>query len=177
VGFIDEGKWIDGGNSGLGRHHFGASQDMKWVVTRQGAKINDKNTAHDVRFYPVDVTGNKWKINKEAGVYVGEGTWCDIHVHSPVGLKGPFSRDLSRGLPFKTRLNSGGAGMQLIIESMGATRYSAGLYDLQGRQRALMGNSGNSQIIIPLRGFPDGMYLLRLKTGQGDINRIVHIPR
>jgi hypothetical protein len=67
-------------------------------------------------------------------------------------------------------------GAQLVIESV-EPAISAGLVDIHGTEKAFMGSSEKAQIFIPLRGIPDGVYILKLKTGKGTAQKVIRIVR
>jgi hypothetical protein len=166
----------------LGSYWYGISNDAyfdegkMWIIGSPGC---GQNGAGETQFKEVDISGNGWKVGD--GIMVGNGNSADIHIYgpdSPDSNKTPIfqKKTLNNNLNFNTRVSVGMTGLQLIIESL-EPAYSAGLYNIQGMQKAFIGSSEKAQTVIPLQGIADGVYMLKLKTEKGAAQKTMRIVR
>jgi hypothetical protein len=131
-----------------------------------------------IEFREVDISDDGWK-NIEPSTEVGRGTSCDIHIWRPENTpvrSSYFPMTFKRIADFNTRLSTGTAGKELIIESI-EPAYSVVLYDMKGRQMAFSRMLDNSRTIIPLHGIDNGLYLIQLNTLLGGTRKIIQIFR
>jgi hypothetical protein len=76
---IKDGMGQGLGSAGLGKYHYGISNDAKWVVGRISDDGTGQNSPDDIVYYPVDTSNDGWELGE--GTRIGSGTWCDIHVY------------------------------------------------------------------------------------------------
>jgi hypothetical protein len=170
---------MKGKKAGIGTYFQGISNDSYydegklWIIARIGG--SGQNGAGSVEFKEVDISNKDWKVGP--GTKVGSGSSPDIHIYGPEGIPKPtslFPFKHNNDFQFSARLSAGSTGMGLVIESM-EPAYSAGLYDMMGRERAYVPMLDRSNNVIPLRGVDNGTYLIRLNTAQGDVQKKIHI--
>ena len=151
-----------------------------WAVGRENTGSRAQTAGKPMHFVEVDISNDGWETGKVTDIGP-KGVTGDIHIwkgDGPPVTTSVFPRNkLCNGVNFSARVSAGPVGLRLVIESMGLVGYSAGLYNLQGVQKAFIENSDNSQNIIPLRGIADGMYMIRLNTPEGSAQKAIRIVR
>jgi hypothetical protein len=181
VGIINGGQGMRLGFAGFGHLYFGISNDAEydqgrlWAIGVMSGNRNSMNAMSDVVFKPIDITDNGWRPGPATKV-ASRGTWCDIHVGTIPTSTGQ-NPELYNGLDFKPIKIHGSNGLPPGIQLHGPDVYSAGLYNLQGQQKAFLRLLGVSPNTIPLRGTADGMYVIKLTTAGGSFQKAIRIVK
>lgn len=127
-------------------------------------------------FYAVNTDNNGWKLG--SGTNVGDGgTWCDIHLGNVSTTFIQKQANLSNELNFNTNDVTNSSGTQLMIASYGLSRYTVGIYNLQGKRSVFSSLSGSSGNTISLAGLADGGYILLIKRAKVNKQTLISINR
>jgi len=165
--------------AGLGAYWYNFSNDIElpnkiWIIGKIGG--GKQNDAGATAFKEVDVSNDGWNVEPGLGTILGLGTGGDIHIWGPVGIA--YKNKMNKiDNTYDTKVRTGANGLQLVIRSQKLAGYTAGLYNMQGKQVTSIRMSGSSQNIMPLSGITDGKYLLNLSNGKISTQRSIWIFR
>lgn len=183
-------------------YHAGWSNDMKWIIGREGNYSNDQNTPHPLQVYSIEASarGEDPSFSKNHEFTHEDGTWCDIHVHvEPPEIEGCMDENYEeynpdatvdgdptlcvtlginqklvreQGFRFSYQM-SPSQGLLVKIAEIGI--YNLEITNLDGQVLHKVENSSARQHQFTKESFSSGLYTISVTNKSGKTSQLVTI--